>query len=190
MIPKEEIANILDILEKAKIAIEERNPVNLNELSNRTIHTASIEQDTDSILLAVIIYSLSKIIERGQYKELPGWNKFYSNYKLRIEIAEKALKEGDEEKFFKSLKEIQNSISNLSGSLKSSIKDVFQKARINKASKIYEHGISMEKTADLLGITLWELASYAGQKSDPESEKYSRTESAKARIKIAMEMFS
>ena len=60
----------MDILEKAKIAIEDGNPVNLNDLSNRTIHTASIEQDTDSVILAVIIYSLSKIIERGEYKNL------------------------------------------------------------------------------------------------------------------------
>ena len=44
------------------------------------------------------------------------------------------------------------------GPLKEYIQEVFRKAYINKASRIYEHGISRAETAGLLGVTQWELA--------------------------------
>ena len=67
------------------------------------------------------------------------------------------------------------------------IEDVFKKAQINKASKIYEHGISLEKTAKLLGVSMFDLASYTGQAIADTSE--GNTISVKTRIKNAMEMF-
>jgi hypothetical protein len=76
----------------------------------------------------------------------------------------------------------------LSGNLKKYIQDVFRKASINEASKIYEHGISMEKTAKLLGITMFELAGYAGQTGISDVPE-SKTLDVRSRIKLAMEMF-
>ena len=68
------------------------------------------------------------------------------------------------------------------------VKSVFRKAKVNKASKIYEHGISLEKTAKLLGVTMWELQVYAGQKSIHDAP-LTQTMNTKSRIKLAMEMF-
>jgi hypothetical protein len=76
----------------------------------------------------------------------------------------------------------------LSGKLKRYVQDVFQRARVNKASRIYEHGISMEKTANLLGVTLYELAEYAG-KTGISDVPLGKTLNVKARIKILTEMF-
>ena len=83
---------------------------------------------------------------------------------------------------------LRSAIEHLSGRLKDYIQDVFRKASINRASKIYEHGISMEKTASLLGITLFELASYAGQKEEAELPQ-TKTIDVKARIKLAEDFF-
>ena len=47
----------------------------------------------------------------------------------------------------------------------------------------------MEKTAKLLGITLYELASYAGQ-ARIDDAPLENTMDVKKRIKIAMEMFT
>ena len=77
----------------------------------------------------------------------------------------------------------------LSGKLRKYIGEVFRKASINKASRIYEHGISMEKTAKLLGVTLFELAEYAGQGKYADVPE-TKTTDVNSRIKIAMEMFS
>mgnify|MGYP005677912137 CR=1 FL=1 len=46
----------------------------------------------------------------------------------------------------------------------------------------------MERTASLLGITMFELAGYAGQKDISDSPT-SKTMSAKSRVKLAIKMF-
>lgn len=181
--------NVLRILEETKQALADNDAFKLKELSNQTVHTASISQDSDNITVAVIVYSLSKIIERTEYKTLPGWNAFYKTIISSVDNSIIAIKKKDDNKLKESLTLIRDAISKLSGKLKFYIQDVFRKAEINKASKIYEHGISMEQTAKLLGITLFELASYAGQKQEMAGVPFGQTLDVKSRIKIAEDMF-
>jgi hypothetical protein len=184
----EEKENVLRILQETKAAINNSDSVKLKELSNQTIHTASITQDPDNIAVAVAVYSLSKIVERKEYQTFAGWKDFYKTILSSVENSIAAIKKDDDKKLTESLMLVQKAISKLSGKLKAYIQDVFRKAEINKASKIYEHGISMEKTASLLGITMFELASYAGQKPDGNAP-LSKTLDVKTRIKTAMDMF-
>ena len=74
-----------------------------------------------------------------------------------------ALKDDNLDKFREEIGHINNEIERLSGNFRGYIQQVFRKASINKASRLYEHGISMEQTAKVLGITIWELAEYSGQ---------------------------
>jgi hypothetical protein len=180
--------NVLRIFQEAKEALEKEDVVKLKDLSNQTIHSASITQDPDNITVAVIVYSLSKIIERRNYREYAGWGKFYNKIVSCIDHSIKAIENNDDRELRVHIKSLRDSINKLSGRLKDYIQDVFRRALINKASRIYEHGISLEKTASLLGITLYELASYAGQTGIPDVS-LSRTMDVKNRIKIAMEMF-
>jgi len=184
----QEKENILRILQEAKAAIRDNDSIKLKELSNQTIHTASITQDADNIAVAVAVYSLSKIVERKEYTSFAGWKEFYRTILSCIDNSINAIKKKDDKKLKESLMDIRKTVSKLSGKLKSYIQDVFRKAEINKASKIYEHGISMEKTASLLGITMFELASYAGQKLDG-AVSLSKTMDIKMRIKTAEEFF-
>lgn len=184
----QEKENILRIFEGTKEAIEKEDTVKLKELSNQTIHTASLSQDPDNIAVAVIVYSLSKIIERKDYRKYSGWNQFYKTIISLINNSIISLKEDDEKKFKGSLKLVRQAINKLSGKLKIYIKDVFRRASVNKASRIYEHGISMEKTASLLGITMFELAEYAGQTGISDVPE-SKTLGVKSRIKLAEEFF-
>ncbi|MDO8622869.1 MAG: hypothetical protein Q7R52_01375 [archaeon] len=181
--------NILLILEQTKEAMKSEDVAKLSELSNRTIHTASITQDPDNITIAVIVYSLSKIIERKKYQKYEEWNKFYNAYDSTIDRAIESVKQNNEVRLRKYIELLRKAIDSLSGDLKTYIQDVFRKASINKASRIYEHGISMEKTASLLGITMWELASYAGSQPGISDLDLSRTVDVKTRLKIASEMF-
>ena len=180
--------NILRILKETLIALKKEDTIALKSLSNQTIHTASISQDPDNIAIAVIIYSLSKLIERPVYRAQKGWSRIFKNILVGVEHSIKALDRRDEEHLRKHLEKLRKRIGGFSGSLKKYIHDVFRKASINKASKIYEHGISMEKTARLLGISIWELASYAGQQM--RDTDIGRTISTKERVKLAMEMFA
>lgn len=185
----QEKENVLRIFLETKEALKANNPFKLKELSNQTIHTASITQDADNVLVAVIVYSLSKMIERSEYQNLKGWNEFYKKITFAIDNCAVAIRKNDEKKIKENMEMMRNAVNRLSGKLKSYVQDVFRKAEINKASKIYEHGISMEKTAGLLGITVFELASYAGQKPDASTAPWSYTIDVKQRIKTAQQFF-
>lgn len=179
--------NVLRIFQETKGAVLRGDSAKIRSLSNQTTNTASLTHDPDNIAAAVIVYSLSKIIEREDYRKLPGWNKFYNTYLIAIDKIIEAIKKQDDKSYDENIKLIQKAMSSVSGKLKEYIQDVFRRAMINKASKIYEHGISMEKTAKLLGITLYELASYAGEKETTIPQRKSMP--VRNRIKLAMEFF-
>ena len=159
----EERGHILKILIKVQKALERKNYIKIRNLSNQVIHHSSIHQDPDIISIAVLILALSKLIERDEFKDEKNWPKFYENYCKNIKGMIVALKNKDDDNFRLEVNSNRKLIETLSGSLKSYISDVFRRAKIDKASRIYEHGISMEKTAKILGISLWELADYAGK---------------------------
>ncbi len=159
----QEKEHILKVLKSVKKALRTKDYIKIKHLSDYVIHSSSIDQDTNIILVAVIIYSLSKLIERESYKSEKNWGDFYKKYIQNLDDLINALEKDDYERFEEEINQTVSIIQNLSGNLKIYINEVFRKAKINKASRIYEHGISMEKTAKILGITVWELAEYAGR---------------------------
>ena len=54
--------NILDILSQAYDSFKSMNSNSLVNLSDRTLHSASIEQDSNSIAIAVMVYSLASSV--------------------------------------------------------------------------------------------------------------------------------
>jgi len=180
--------NVLRIFNSTKKAFQNNNSSELKYLSNQTINTAALTQDEDNIAAAVIVYSLSKIIERQDYRSLSGWNNFYKKINIFIDDSINDIKNKDYEGFRENIKKIRASIESLSGKLKKYIKEVFRNSEINKASRIHEHGISLEKTANLLGITMYELADYVGKTGISEVPE-NQTMSVKSRIKLVEEFF-
>lgn len=185
MIEKE---HVLNILKEVKKAVENNDIIKLKDMSNQTLHSASIYQDADNITIAVIIYVLSKVLERTNYRSYPLWPSFLLAFMHHINKAIEYLEKDNLPLFEKELKLIRKEVNHLSGSFKKNIQDVFQKASINKASRIYEHGVSMEKTSKLLGISLFELAEYAGETGVSEVD-IGITLPVKKRIKNALELF-
>ena len=184
----EEQSHILKILKEVYSALKKKNYIVIKELSNQLVHTSSMEQDPDVVSVAVIIYALSKIIEREKYQFYKNYPNFYKNYIQCLNNMIFALEKNDIHKFRFEIEHIRNLIKNLSGHLKNYISEVFRKAKINKASRIYEHGISMEKTAKILGISVWELAEYSGQTGISDVD-LSITMPIKNRIKIVEDIF-
>ncbi len=185
----QEKENILKILEGTKNSIQKGDATTIKNLSNQTTNTAALTHDPDNIAIAVIIYSISKLLERQDYQRLSGWKEFYNTFFKCIDNAITSIKNNDEAKIKESLDCLRASLTKVSGSLKKYIQDVFRKASINKASRIYEHGISMGKTANLLGITMFELASYAGQREEISEAPIIKGFDVKSRINLAMEIF-
>jgi hypothetical protein len=183
-----EIKHILKILEETKLALEKKDYVKIKHLSEKVVHQSSTDQDPDIIALAVIIYSLSKLIERESYKTEKNWNQFYKSYLKNINDMIQSLKKENIKRFREEIHENRSLIQKLTGNLKHYIQDVFRRARVNKASRIYEHGISMEKTATILGITVWELAEYAGRTRIAD-HNLAVTMTIQDRVKLAEKIF-
>ena len=185
----QEKENILKILEGTKAAIQKGDSVTIKNLSNQTTNTAALTHDPDNIAIAVIVYSISKLLERQDYQRLPGWKEFYNTVFKCINDAITSIKKNNETEIKRDLDCLRNSLIKVNGNLKKYIQDVFRKASINKASKLYEHGLSMEKTSKLLGITMFELAGYAGQQEEISQPPIVKGIDVPARIKLAMDMF-
>jgi hypothetical protein len=169
--------------------IIENNPSELVSLSNITIHNASIHQDQDSITIAVLVYSLSKIYQRQDYARKKGWNNFNSSVLKGLNLALDAIHNNDFKEYEKILTVFFNLINKLDKGLKKYIQSVFDSAKITKASRLYEHGISLGRTADLLGITQYELMNYTGNTFIADMNE-SKTKDIGERIKYARRLFA
>lgn len=184
----EEVAHIIEVLTRARYALEQEDTKQLRELSDKTIHSASVYQHTDYILVATIIYTLSKIIERKDKINIKNWNQFIKEISNLLSLATISIQKGKHSQFIKFLSKTKYYIENSSNDIKPFIEELLRKASINKASKVYEHGISLAKTTKLLGVTPWELSEYIGEKENPQI-KLNKTVDAKTRVQITMDFF-
>lgn len=184
----EEANHLIDILSRTIKALEKEDTAELKNLSDQTIHSASVYQHTDYILVAVIVYSLSKILERKNVLRIAQWSIFIKNINSFLTLCISSLQQKKHAQFLKLLNKTKQRLEQESGDMRPLIKEVLRKASINKASKIYEHGISLAKTTKLLGISQWELSEYVGSKETPQNY-LNKTIDVKSRVKMAMEFF-
>ncbi len=185
----EEVDHVIHVLEETKQALIAHDAGKLHQLSDQTIHCASSEQDASSIMIAVLVYSLSKIIERKDLHKIKNYDLVIKKFIGFLDLALLALREGNQEAYEGHLQRARIALTSTSLNIKPYIQEVLRKASINKASKIYEHGISMGRTSTLLGITQWELSEYAGQKEGLE-KNYAPTQDVRKRAQMAMEFFT
>lgn len=153
--------DLLHVLRMGRVVIEKNDSFALRELSNRTIHNASIFQDEDSVGIAVVFYSLSKIMERGKLDT----DRFVS----LISRAESSLTNDDTDGYKSAMKALFEEISRADQKLHKYIGAVVEQAEIKKGGKLYDHGISMAQAASVLGVSQWELTSYVGKTSMHEA---------------------
>ena len=153
--------DILLVLNESSKMIEKSDVSGLKELSNHTIHNASIFQDEDSVTVAVIIYTLAKIFERE--------NKSDRSIVPLINEIKKNLFDNNYEVYKNNLKRLYDLIKNRDTKNKFYIQEVMEKAGVKKSSIIYEHGVSLGQAANILGISQWELMEYIGKTNIPET---------------------
>ena len=168
---------VLEILETK----EEKDTMELKELSNNTIHNASIFQDECSISIAVLIYALSKIIERNPELD-------YSRVFNFLKEARDSLENDKEEEFDTTIKKLFSEISRLDSKIRLYVQEVINQAQIKKGSKLCEHGLSCAKASQILGISQWELMNYIGKTNLAENAP--QIIDAKARLKFARSLFA
>jgi len=147
--------DILNVLRQGIEIVKKKEVYKLRVLSDHVIHNASIFQDKDSITIAVTVYALSKI-----YKNHNGIDKLILPH---LTNALKYLEQGNVDKYETEIKHIMKDITAKGGKTKFYVEEVLERAQIKKASRMFEHGISMGQVSDALGISLWDLMDYVGK---------------------------
>ena len=188
-IEKKECENAVLVLTEAKKVIKNNDSLKLKELSNRVTHSSCFYQDSGLITTAVLIYTLSKLIEREDYKKIKSWLSVIKKINSIFDSAISALQENNQELFSQYMQKAMEALESSSINIKPYIENVMRNAAINKANKLHEHGLSLEKTASLLGITRWELADYIGQKRTNDFV-LDKTMNTKKRAEMALEFFN
>ncbi len=172
---RQDILNILkDTLKN--LDLEYPNAENLKKTSDHIIHNASIFQDEDSISIATLIYSLAKIVERIN-------EKFdYKKIKNLISCAIEYLEDDNTDTYRDFIKQIFTIIAKTDAKYKQYVQEVIRQASLKKGSRIYEHGISASKAAEIMQLSIWELYSYLGATEVPDSSDLA---SVRERLKFA-----
>lgn len=172
-------SNTIRLLRGCISAISKGDSFLLKELSNGNIHSASIFQDEDSLSLGVVIYALSKMIDKSQKrKTIVG--------KLRKALD--AVISRDYNSYTLLMRELVEIIRAEDDRLKRFVSNVIEQAEVKKGSVLYEHGISIGRVAGILGISKWELMDYIGKTHF--SEQSYETVPTEKRLALARMIFS
>lgn len=177
---KEDIISIINQSIEILRTKESSDYIALSELSNHTIHDASIYQDEDSVSIAVAIYAIAKIAQR-----CIETNTDYPNFAPLMKSAGNSLVQDDFVGYRAAIKSLFNMISSADKGIKLYVQEVLDKARLKKGSKIAEHGLSIARTAEMMGLSQWEMMDYIGKTAVEAPEGLSVDE----RFSIAMRLF-
>lgn len=162
---EEVCVDLLRTLEQIKESISTRNSKELSELSNHTMHCSSLYSEKRAIYVALITYSLAKIIEKADTEKKHGEdlddfvNGMIENFGALIDFLGKR----DFEKFDAAITGILKNISEFDASFGSYVEDVLEFSKIQKGAKVYEHGLSLSSVAQLIGVSKWDLMKKIGE---------------------------
>jgi|ETN01SMinimDraft_4_1059930.scaffolds.fasta_scaffold59242_2 hypothetical protein len=173
--------DILHVLTKA-IAIMQKTSnraMDMRKLSNHIIHSATIFQDKDSTDTAILLYSISKIMERA------GKSTNAAILQRELGKAKKVLERKDERQYQGELQKIFRIITKLDKKLTHYVEHLLTHASAKKACNLCEHGVSVGRAAEISGTSKWDLMSQMGQSHTP----IDKTARIRERLRVARRLF-
>ena len=178
--------DIIEVLEQVKDALERMDIDALSEWSNHIIHSIAIYREKRAVYVAIIAYSLSKLVEKTREHQVQKdkWSNFIANLLKEMVQAIEMLENKNIVKFDALITQIMKQISDFDVSFSRYAQDVLEFSKVQKGARIYEHGISLSSIAEMLGISKWDLMRKVGElKEKPEDEHiFGITKSSKQRL--------
>ncbi len=154
--------DVLGVLRELRKGVAKHDLDLLKASSDHTLHNAGIYQDEDSTTVAVIAYSLYKIFARERLQAKKPLLTFKKNVMNEISGAQSFLVKEKNKEYRRAIKKILGYIGKLEAKFGMYITEVIKQARIKKGGRVYEHGISIGRASQLMGVSSWELRSYVG----------------------------
>ncbi|MBS3124136.1 hypothetical protein J4437_05910 [Candidatus Woesearchaeota archaeon] len=173
---------LFDLDEAVKI-LSNREPQDyqqLEELSNHAIEDVAAHKDLDLVTVTVLLYSLFKVIQTLS-------NSDYDYILNNLEGARDSLKANDLGKYNSYIRKCYEQVRNCNAKVKHYLEDVMQAARIKKGALLLEKGLSIGQAAGLMGLTNWDLQTYAGRTTAIGLHR--EIFPAKKRMALAMKIF-
>jgi hypothetical protein len=181
--------HVMEVIKQGISALKSEDSDKLKALSNQTVHETTCCQDIGSISLIVTLYAISKIIERHAQQRIKAWASMKTRIIDLLAKSIKSLQEKRDIEFAKNMTQARTILVSNSGNMKSYMEEILKKASLNKASKLYEHGVSLGQTSKLLGVNRWDLNQYSSS-SHQTDETYNKSLTAKARATMASDFFA
>ena len=177
---KQVIDDIKSVFKEVRQALIDGDANRIQALSNHTIHNASIYQDSLSLTTAVSVYALAKVVTRCHSQS-------HVCLELRKLVDETLKACRDDGSLKRALKQLIKSLSQFDKQYKMYVQEVVTKARINKGSALYKHGISIGRAAAMLKVSRWDLQDYVGKTKlvGQENEKFN----VKKKYAVVKEIF-
>jgi RNA polymerase-interacting CarD/CdnL/TRCF family regulator len=171
-IPEEVYLDMIDVLDHVKDALERQDVNDLSEWSDHIIHTAAIYREQHAIYIAMIAYSLAKVVEKQKVKREYSneWGSFIGSTKELIEKTIAVLEKRDMGAADNFIKDVLKKIVDFDAAFSEYAQHVLEFSKIQKGTKIYEHGLSLSAVAEMLGISKWELMRKVGERKTPDGD--------------------
>ena len=180
--------DILNVLRNSLMAIKKRDLMKLRDQSDKTIHNSSVFQDKYSISTAVVIYSTYKLFEKNKFRSDPKWNDFEKLLVSELQDSVKLVNGNDLGGYLSSLRKITKSMTKLEKNIGQFVQHIVHVTKIKKATRIQQHGISIQRVAKLLDIPSWEIMSYVGHTKTFDNS-LNLSKSIGDRLEIAKKIF-
>ncbi|MFH1668866.1 MAG: hypothetical protein ABIA62_02980 [Candidatus Woesearchaeota archaeon] len=174
--------DLVRILKKAQRYINSGDSNKLKSISENAIYNLTVYQDEDSLSLAVILYAISKLLERWGFD-----SEHAEQTRVLLGSAQFSVENDDPLEYREKMKNLFDFISTVEKESKIYVEKVIEKAQIKKGTSIYAQGISIARVADLFGIGQWELLSYIG-KTRIHDEPQQKSDVAE-RLRFARSLF-
>jgi hypothetical protein len=157
------LAQISPIIEKIRQALRKKDIHQMRKINDECLRELSLQFDRMPYLLALLSYSLGKILSKPRYWKRQGVAEFMKNVDVELDAASRYAADGNERRLGGRLEKILGSLEKLDLRDRRFLKDVLTKARLKVASTLYAQGFSLGKAQEVTGVDKREILAYAGQ---------------------------
>jgi len=151
----------------------------LKKLSNDIMEDVSLFQDQHSISVAVMVYSLYKILAKNENIDTRLIVKLIRNSISSIDV---------DAQFRRRVRLVFDAIEQFDKNIDMNIIDIIKHAQIKKGLKVYEHGLSIGLASEIMGISKWDLMQYLGSYGIVDKDPNMRIDQ-RARLEYARGLF-
>ena len=185
---KESKEVLVKVLQRLKLATISGNSQSLKNIAKYALDSASVFQNKKAISVAVIAYSIVKLIERKKIIQTDIPISVYRDIIRNLEETSKNLVKGDLLQYEKNIRYLFKLIGKLDDHLPVYIEEVVNKAKIKKGFLLHEKGISLSRASHIMGISQWELMDYIGKTQI--SEHISKKVDIRSRLNFTKGLFN